>query len=101
MFFQTRDSQSTEDRKKVTDLLCHSTAVSDAFYARNPGEEEARHVRGIIDAALEEETVDSRLPPSAEGMRDERHMRQRCSGSHVLLSQLRLPQYDDMEANDP
>jgi len=94
--FQTRDTQSTEDRKKVTDLLCHSTAVSDIFYARNPSEEEARRVRGIIDAALEEvECVDS-LPegPSADDEKRTQEERQRwqlCSRSHVLLPRLKLP----------
>jgi len=51
--FQTRDSSGADDRKKVTDLLCHSTAVSDRFYATNPDEAEARRVRQIIDSALE------------------------------------------------
>jgi len=34
-------------------MLCHSTAVSDRFYATNPDEAEARRVRQIIDSALE------------------------------------------------
>jgi len=58
----------------VTDLLCHSTTVSDTFYARNPGEEEARRVRCIIDAALEDvEGVDSSPKPPVPPNEDTRH----------------------------
>lgn len=51
--FQTRDTQTAADRKKVTDLMCHSTLVSDQFYAYNPEEDEAAEVRRIIRASME------------------------------------------------
>jgi len=41
----------------VTDLLCHSTQVSDSFYALDPDEEGARRVRAII--------LGSGVPPSS------------------------------------